>query len=77
MKAVDNEINLSISGFQDFNELNAEELEAVTGGYSWDEFIGGFKSFGKGAKDHSAASPSRADDFWYNIGYGGSDFLHG
>lgn len=36
-----NENNLSISEFQDANELNAEELEEVTGGGLMGVFAGG------------------------------------
>ncbi|MBE9182950.1 hypothetical protein IQ268_30915 [Oculatella sp. LEGE 06141] len=32
-----NEINLPILEFQDINELNAEELEAIAGGGWWDD----------------------------------------
>jgi|GEM_PF-5383630 len=41
-----NEINLSISEFQDINELTAEELEAIAGGKSdWDNLWGGYNSW--------------------------------
>jgi hypothetical protein len=76
-----NENNLSICEFQDVNELNTEELEAIAGGIdwgnAWDKFEGGVKHFGKGLKDHSAESPSRYDDLWYNLGYSTSDLIPG
>jgi len=41
-----NEINLSISEFQDVNELNAEELEAVAGGGLAAGFLGALAGYG-------------------------------
>lgn len=46
-----NNINLLNFEFQDVNELNDEELEAVAGGYSWGEFKEGARDFLQGTND--------------------------
>ncbi len=48
-----NEINLSVFEFQNANELNSEELEAIAGGIDWGH-IGslineGYRDFTQGA----------------------------
>lgn len=69
-----------------FTEINISELELFVGGGFWDDLkddleygynkvAGGVKSTGKGLKDGSSDSSSRADDLWYNLGYTGGQYL--
>ena len=71
-----------------FTELNEEELNSIDGGDFlgdvgkgisdvYNKVSGGVKHFGQGLKDGKGSSPSRADDLWYNAGYGGPRFFGG
>jgi hypothetical protein len=58
--------------------LSEEDLDSVVGGFGWDDIkkgydkvSGGVKRFSEGLKDGTAPSPSRHNDLWYNLGYGG------
>jgi hypothetical protein len=47
----DTKFNASLLEAQTANELNAEELEAVAGGWGWHEFTEGVRDFFQGTSD--------------------------
>jgi hypothetical protein len=77
-----NEINLSISEFQDVNELNAEELEAVAGGDIgewWEDTCRnineGFRDMMQGLNDGLDGQPASEQNNNYLFGRAGGGVI--
>ena len=68
MKIV-NENGSLISEFQNINELNAEDLELIAGGYGWHDFTEGLRDVLAGTGDGFTGNERQEDNFPYLSGY--------